>query len=385
MSRPLQTSPPGIFCFAPWSNLEILPGGSILPCCKFQDQFYDQRYSVTQNSLQDYLDSDMLVSVKQDFKNNQWPKGCERCRIEENSNIPSKRELDYARWQQHYENFDTEHQTLLTLSLAIGNTCNLKCIMCGPAASSSWAKEYQDIYGVRTQSIRRFRRNIVPEVTDISSQLVHIDIHGGEPFLSGQQDHEKLLDHFVQTRQSKNISIHYTTNGSIWPENHWFEKWSEFQEVEIQISIDGVGPRYEYIRYPGKWHVLEANIDRYLALVGQNSKFKLSVAHTVSAYNIRYLDEFFSWCQCIGLPTPWTGKLHRPHHLRPSVWPESVRLDMIDCLNISKHSQLQHWAHHLANEDDSQYFDEFRRFTETHDRYRGSNFQETFPELAKHM
>ena len=371
-----------IFCFAPWSNLEILPSGAILPCCKFQDAYYHQQYTVLKHSFQDYFSSEMLTTVKNDFQNNRWPQGCERCKIEEASQIPSKRQLDYVRWQNHYEKFDTENNRLLTLSMAIGNTCNLKCIMCGPVASSLWNKEYQDIYGIKLTPIRRFKKTIIPDVIDLAADLVHIDVHGGEPFLSGQKDHESLLDHLVQTGQSEKISIHYTTNGTVWPESRWFEKWMHFKEVEIQLSIDGVGERYEYIRYPGKWQVLQENSRRYLDRASKDSGVRLSVAHTVSAYNIYYLDEIFDWCETIGLPMPWTGKLHRPPYLRPSVWPDAARSIIMHHLDSSQHPEVQKWAHHLASEDDQEHFDKFREFTATHDRYRGLDFKSTFQEMA---
>ena len=128
------------FCYAPWNNVEILPQGKILPCCKFQSSYYTQTFNITQHSIDDYRQSKMLADIKQEFIKGQWPTGCERCRIEEESGIKSKRQLDYDRWQEQYDNYDLESDTLLTVSLALGNTCNLKCIICSPYASSKWAK-----------------------------------------------------------------------------------------------------------------------------------------------------------------------------------------------------------------------------------------------------
>ena len=44
--------------------------------------------------------------------------------------LKGKRQLDYARWQPYYDVYK-EDQKLITASVAFGNTCNLKCIMCG--------------------------------------------------------------------------------------------------------------------------------------------------------------------------------------------------------------------------------------------------------------
>ena len=178
-----------IFCYAPWSNIEILPTGSILPCCKFQDRYYRDKFNIVDNKIEEYLKGDLLTKVKQDFISGQWPAGCERCKIEESCSIPSKRQLDYERWKSYYENYDLQTDSLLTASLAFGNSCNLKCIMCSPAASSTWAKEYKDLYDTEFPSIVQFRKNSINDLLKISENIVHVDIHGGEPFLSNSKDH----------------------------------------------------------------------------------------------------------------------------------------------------------------------------------------------------
>lgn len=371
-----------VFCYAPWSNIEILPNGSILPCCKFQTRHYQKAFNIVTDSIDSYVNSDLLTQVKQDFVQGRWPAGCERCQIEESSNIPSKRQLDFTRWQKHYANYDIDTDDLLTISLALGNTCNLKCIMCGPAASSTWAKEYRDVYDIEVPSITHFRKNNLDTVLGMSQNIVHIDIHGGEPFLANRQDHEKLLDHFIDSKRAGEISLHYTTNGTVWPGEIWQAKWRYFREVDLQISIDGVANRFEYIRYPASWDTLQQNISRYLEYQYREKNFRISLAHTVSAYNILYLDEFFAWCSSTGLPTPWTGKLHTPNHLRPGVWTEQAKQMIVDHLVTSTIPDVVAWADHMQLSNDSEHFADFVSYTMLHDRYRGVNFRKTFPELA---
>lgn len=374
-----------IFCYAPWSNLEILPQGSILPCCKFQDQYYDKVYNVTNSNLTDYFSSKLLDTVKKDFEQNRWPTGCERCRIEEESNIPSKRQLDYERWKEHYLDYEMSSAKLLTISLALGNTCNLKCIMCSPTASSFWSKEYHDIYGKKITPITQFRKIIINDLLKNIDDVIHIDIHGGEPFLSKQNEHIKLLNYFLKTKKTKNVSIHYTTNGIVWPDNALIELWKNFREIDLQISIDGVKTRYEYIRYPASWSILEDHVEKYLGHQSREKNFRISVSHTVNAYNILYLDEFFSWCESVGLSKPWTGKLHKPKHLRPTVWPDRAKQMIISQLYSSDKQEIKNWASHLQSHNDTEWFSDFVKFTKTHDQYRNLDFRLVFPELASYI
>jgi radical SAM protein with 4Fe4S-binding SPASM domain len=369
-----------VFCYAPWSNLEILPSGDILPCCKFTAT---EKFNIVQHSIQDFRNSQQLTKIKQDFTQGKWPSGCSRCQIEEASGIKSKRILDYERWSNYYDLYDLDSNQILTISMAFGNTCNLKCIICGPHASSKWQKEHFEIYNVKVDSINSIRKTVINGITNITPNLVHIDIHGGEPLLSSIEEHQTFLDYYINNNQSAKISLHYTTNGTIWPDQSWFDRWVHFKEVDLQISVDGVGSQFEYLRFPANWELLEKNVKKYIEYTKTQDNFRLSVAHAVSAYNIYYLDEFVNWCSDIGLPPPWMGKVHNPHNLKPTVWNKDARMFIINHLNTSKHLEVRKWAHHMNSIDNSELFDSFVKRTQVHDAYRKLNFSTTFPELAK--
>jgi hypothetical protein len=214
--------------------------------------------------------------------------------------------------------------------------------------------------------------------------LIHLDLPGGEPFLSGIDEQKKLLQHYIDIGRSSQITLHYTTNSTIFPDDSWWQLWNSFKEIDIQLSIDAVGDRYEYIRYPANWSQVVLNVDQYIAKSQHMTNLKLSVSHTVSAYNVYYLDEFFSWCYNIGLPRPWLGRVHNPKHMRPTVWPAEVRDIIAQHLRQSNYPDVYAWATMLENEDDSVFFQMFLQRRQQHDQYRGLDFNITFSELAKH-
>lgn len=359
------------FCYAPWAHLDINPQGHILPCCKYQTQPDEQRLDIQHNDLNEYLASDFLNNIKQTFEQDAWPAGCQRCQIEEQNGIKSMRQLNDRRWKENYTD------SWVTASLAFGNTCNLKCISCGPASSSKWYEEYRQVYGQEVKPVKFFKNNFVQTLLDHAPNLVHMDIPGGEPFLSGVPEQHQLLTHYIKTGQSKNITLHYTTNVTVYPDRTWWELWKHFKQVEIQLSIDGVGKKNEYIRYPSTWEQVSSNVEKYLQ--SRQSNLQLSVSHTVSAYNIYYLDEFFTWCYTVGLPKPWLGRVHKPLHMRPTVWPN--RQAIADHLEKSQHADVKNWVELLRTHDDSVYFDMFRTKVAEHDTYRGTDFATTFPEM----
>ena len=371
------------FCHSPWTNIDISPQGAITPCCKFQMSNYKEKFNIQTHALDEYINSDFLVEIKKNFTQGTWPLGCERCQIEEQNNIESKRQLDLQRWTEYYDQYQFDSGQFITASIAFGNTCNLKCITCNPYSSSRWQQEYREIYNIDIDNVRFYRNDFVEKFVKLAPDIVHLDVPGGEPFLSGVPEQQQLLKHYVDSGRAKNITLHYTTNATIFPDQTWWDLWQHFKEIDMQLSIDGVGARYEYIRYPANWDQLVSNVEQYLAR--QSNNFRLSVSHTVSAYNIYYLDEFVNWCYNKGLPRPWLGRVHRPVHMRPTVWAGEAKQTIIDYLNQSQHQDVQNWAKLIDQNDDCDSFEQFRQRLYQHDHYRGTDFKKTFPEMAGYL
>ena len=135
-------------CYAPWTNIDITEQGTLGPCCKFRHSEYSsQPLNINKHSIAEYKASAVLEAVKEDFRNNKWPVGCVRCKVEEENNIKSKRELDYTRWQQQYNDYNKDSGEFITASIALGNTCNLTCVTCNAYSSSRWRKEHKQLTG----------------------------------------------------------------------------------------------------------------------------------------------------------------------------------------------------------------------------------------------
>lgn len=372
------------FCYSPWTNLDISPQGDISPCCKFRLEKYSQQYNIQTATVSEYQNSNLVKKIQQDFINNQWPAGCERCQIEEQNGIQSKRQLDYIRWKDQYLNYKLDQPKLITASIAFGNTCNLTCITCNSYSSSRWQKEYKEIYNINYRPLHFYKKEFVLDFVTQAPSIIHIDIPGGEPFLSGISEQTEMLEHYIRAGRSQSISLHYTTNATVFPEQQWWDLWAHFKEIDIQLSIDDIQKRYEYIRYPASWNTLEENLTQYLHAQNRLNNIKLSISQTVSAFNIFYLGDFFNWIQHRQLPIPWQGRVHSPAHMRPTVWPDQVRLYIKQHLQTYNNPKLDPWIQ-LLNSDDSDHYAEFYLNVKKHDAYRNNSFELTFPEMAKYF
>lgn len=368
------------YCSLPWTNIDISPQGYITPCCKFKNSLYSDRTpNINISSIDDYINSPMLKEVKRDFKEGRWPKGCERCKIEEDNGIISKRIQDHERWGSHLD----ENKGFVTASIAFGNTCNLSCITCDPTASSKWYQEYKILLGRDIKPNHFYKETFVSNFKNNTPNLIHLDIPGGEPLLSGVKQQKELLNLYIQEGTAKSISLHYNTNCTKFPDEEWIDLWSNFKEVEIQLSIDGIESKFEYIRYPADWNEVISNVKNYIDL-RDRQLINLGVSTTVSAYNIAYLPELLEWCDKENLGMPYLGRVHNPNHLRPTVWRDNARQFIINRLKNCKFD-LSSFINLMDNEDDSKYFDTFRYRLLRHDSFRKLDFKKTFPEMVNFL
>ena len=334
-------------CYLPWVGLDISPQGEYKPCCKYS-------HSISDN-YQSYRASDELNELRLAHLNGERPDGCARCWRDEDNGLPSKRQMDY---EYHLNSQPPELEKTLLLSVAFGNTCNLACRICSSYSSSRWSKESKKL-GADFPKFMHQRFYKTDEfgslLKQLSGDLVHVDIPGGEPFLTEIPEHVEFLKHLVDIGNTP--SLHYTTNGTQWPDG-LIDLWNHFPDVEIQLSIDGIGDKFEYQRWPAKWNEVYTNIKRFQELIVNSRNLSLSISHTVSIYNILDLDEFKDWCVSEELPSPYIGLVTRPEYLNINCSPEQFNdnLDKID-------------------------FDNFLKYATILDKSRGQSFKETFPEL----
>ncbi len=381
LNKAVKDLPPN-FCRLPWLNVDIDPTGLIRPCCKFMQRNYTTRFTVATHSLDEYKNSEFIRTLKQEMLDGKKPVGCDRCWLDEKNGIKSKRILDWERHTQEFENYDLESDEILVLGLSLGSYCNLKCWVCGPFSSSKWIKEWESHTGQRIE-IQEFYKDdqFIRDIMDHIGSVIHIDFPGGEPLLTGVTEQHKILNHLIEIGAAPRISLHYTTNATAFPGPEYWGEWKEFKNVDIQMSIDDIGDRFEFNRYPAKWSTVYPIIKQYQEKEQELPNIQLSISHNLSVFTIFYLPEFYQWCLDEGLPNPWLGRLHRPEYYRFSVFPQEGKQAVIDKLNSSPHSEVRYWTCWLEEEDDSDRMGKFWEMTQKKDAYRGQSFRDTFPEI----
>lgn len=364
------------FCYHPWVGLEINPQREFKPCCKYNQ--------VIAKNLDDYANSAHLSKLREDFLNGVKPQGCSRCWNDESAGIESKRQLDF-RWI-----FNRQVQDLnkfKVLSLAFGNTCNLSCRTCGSFSSSRWAYHEKKLKNTSLDIKQIYKHhkfykdaNFIGDIKKISDNLVDITFPGGESFITGIREQLDYLDYLI-ANGAENIALTYITNITTFPSDAFWSRWKKFRQVTIQMSIDGTGERFEYIRWPANWAECYANSKKYQQAQQQNSNIKLAISHTVSVFNIFYLPEFFMWCVKEKLPEPYLGMVEFPPYYNVQVLPGMVKDKIKSKLAISKFNNVVNFL--TAKNTDG--FSETQKWIRTLDVQRAQNFNQVFPELKDYL
>lgn len=170
------------------------------------------------------------------------------------------------------------------LEIQTDMTCNGGCVMCGPEFSSFWAQEmgHAVAAGPRVDYIDKISR-----LVDLQKAR-HIVILGGEPLLTNTE--QRLVDHI---HDPSKVTLQITTNGSVYPDQERFALWKKFGAVILNFSVDGIGQRFEYLRYPLSWSRVETNMRRMDTEAPCNVRCKVN--HTLTSLNIYYFDEFDQW------------------------------------------------------------------------------------------
>ena len=161
-----------------------------------------------------------------------------------------------------------------------GSICNLACVTCGPEASTRWQQE------LGIPIVPGNPRDIDQATIQKAKTMTGIVIGGGEPVLNFST--ETLLSNLNVDQQ---LSIHF--NGTVLPRQSFLDKSSQFQNIRYVFSIDGVGERFEYLRWPARWEQVVKNILWLFENAPNNVKFAVNV--TISQLNKEYYTEVVDW------------------------------------------------------------------------------------------
>ncbi len=246
-----------------------LADGRITPCCLF-DTSHGWKSNIYTGDVEDeWKDAKSRLEKS-------WIPECNICKNNEKNGHESMRQTAIKNG----------------LHISLDFTCNFMCRICRPSLSSKWDSinenwtrfDKEHYYIDKNKKLFSDAQTRFLNYVDLS-QLEEVSIVGGEPFLS-----KKLLS-FLK-KLPKKIKISFNTNGSIFPDNNLLKILDTFSSVQVDISIDAIGPLAECIRYGTIWKDVETNIQKHI-----KQWDKVFIYSTISLLNVNKMNEVYDFAE----------------------------------------------------------------------------------------
>jgi MoaA/NifB/PqqE/SkfB family radical SAM enzyme len=365
---------PKTVCPLPWMHLEISNNGSIRPCC-----VADSIGNINHSHIFDQFMSAEMNNLRNSMLNGHKPSACNTCWNLESNGLHSNRLHHKSLLQKQLLLSSLSSPAITSIDIKPGNTCNFKCRICSPTASSLHAAEQSNYSNLPILKSSNWAEEstLFNQLYELLPNLTNIDMYGGEPFLI--KSLTRYVQHAVELNFASDIRLHYNTNGSIFPAE-LIKYWPAFQHVDIHISIDNIGPKFE-IERGGSWIDVEQNIRSLLAL--DLSNLKISIMPTVNIQNVLYIDELLDWAELHQLPVN-INYLTNPKGFALTQLTKKAKEIIVKKFEHSSHQELQKIVKFISTLPSSD-GEEFKKITQYYDQIRNQSFQNTHPEIALAM
>jgi len=353
MIRPVEGFSHPTFCVLPFYAMEY-PNNT--PCCLMSGV-------------------EPLKGIQQQMLSEQRPKSCNKCWNLEDAGLKSDR-LIKNETLDYFSNIDLEQlitrsqigkNEIIHYKIDTSNTCNAACVTCGGGSSSTWNKLLQ-----KNNLPAKKNWKILPDQTVDwinYSGAKSLSFRGGEPFLSDTNFYilEQLIEH-----NNTDCFVSFVTNGSFSLSRHQKEILSKFSNLNFCFSIDGIGPVFEYIRWPLKWADIETNISWC-----KTNNVKVSVSYTLSNMNLLYHATTTQWFDDHDI-NYLVNPVYSPSHFRPESLPAKIKQQLGQQHDSDAIGQ---WLAHSPSDD--QLFAKFQIEIAKQDRMKNISMRDYLPELAE--
>lgn len=382
-------------CKVPWVSITLAGNGDIKPCCVYKSGGPSIHQGDTLDSVWKDLDK-----LRQDFLNGKKPEACQACWKREETLGTSRRfwyDDKIKNWPEQYTL--NPEMKLRHMDLNFGNVCNLKCRMCGSWGSTTWFKEdkkLMDINPAYQRQVSNLTPTMIPaeywaDKKELFQDLERIDFKGGEPLM--QEGMYDFLEYLVEWGYASNIMIAYTSNGTKTPER-LKELWPKFKKVKFNISIEGTGKLYNYIRGDNVQTIdeLAENIQWY----DQFDNLQGSFNTAISIYNIFDLNNMLEWINNqLTVSDRWhtdpdTFKFDclvtGPPYLDINIMPDQLKQRAISIIEEKNYKSLDIIKKALSRSSyDERLWNLFIGFTNDLDKMRNTDVKQVIPELEEYF
>lgn len=414
------------YCGKLWDHQYVHMSGSMRLCCATNDNILDskgQKVHINNNSLENVWNSKHMRDIRLKMIKGEKISSCAKCVSQESRGFQSMRKTMDKEKNFAMTNDDGSVDIFPSdIELHFGNICNLKCKMCGQQYSNQIGKELLEIgkhekgfidwLKKESGNVNIWTNNLSVEYKwfqnkkiknklfkYIASNIKQMTVIGGEPTITPEfwelfeylDNHEKLKDlHITLTTNLTNVNPKMT---------NWLPKLKSWS---IWASIDGLGKRTEYIRYPSNFEKICDNLNFYKKLIS-NDKGQIVLSPAIQLLNIDQLDDLLKWWIDFSegelgkkFDVEWMAQVWYPTICNYDILPSDYKNQIANKLEkslpyFSNFNRIKnHYINQITNlrketltvEQKKHFQKAFIRYNDTQDKFRkGNTWRQLLPDL----
>jgi sulfatase maturation enzyme AslB (radical SAM superfamily) len=391
------------FCPLLFQHLATHPHGGVTHCCVADHRNSlsssrdgDRFYNLNRDTVFDTMNSESYRKARLEVLDGKKPKACMRCYSEEAKGMASKRLEEIKNYPEYTvgvardateSDGSMKDVQLEFVELRLGNVCNVACRTCNPASSSKWRNDYDKLQKKTTFTLTTYdtmegfrwpeREGFWDDLLQHCDNVKTFYINGGEPTLI--KEHFRFLERLVELGKT-DIKLWYNINMTNMNDKV-IDLWKKFDHVKVSCSIDDLGDRNHYIRYPTKWNDVEKNFLRL-----KKEGFEIDVTQTVSWMNYSTLGDFYNFFHREHGVWVHHNYVYDPDILSPAVLPKAMR-DAIHnkFSNVFDDWKMQEFKKMFGGPDSPAKWEKAKEYTRNLDEIREQNILDFLPEFEGHF
>lgn len=292
-----------------------------------------------------------MSSIRLELLNGETPTGCQECvEMEQHNKVSGRlrqllktgiqtdnfvKTLQSSPWYEKFEQSadGTTDLRPVDWQVDLGNYCNSGCVFCYPGSSSKLAKDWLELGLIQTvpptawcnnnEYLQKFIQVLVN-----TPKLRYIHFIGGETLITPA--FRTIVQALVDVGVSETVTLGFTTNLTTWDDD-LIELLTQFQEVNLGLSIECLHPVNDYLRWPSNINSVRATLDRWVDFAKQHN-WLVQLRMTPTVFSVLHLDTIFEYAYQQDIAVESCNFLSHPAYMRPNVLPAEQKQEVVEKL-----------------------------------------------------
>lgn len=360
----------------------------------------------------DFHNTPEKLQDRQRMLQGQWPEsGCNYCQQIEAAGGQSDRitNLNFPGMHAPIE-LDTDPTAVSVtpriLEVYFNNTCNLKCVYCGPFFSSLWAAEnykfgrFDDINKivtedfVKSKNIKQNVQKVLDWLVNNGQHLTQFNILGGEPLF--QDEFDRCLDLFdqhpapdLEVQIFSNLNVSHQRVQHVLARIDRLISEKKIRGFSVTASLDCWGSSQEYARFPLDLALWEKNFQLLLS----RPDIRLVIGSTITPLTIWTLPDLMRRMQQWRQRRPvyhYFNSVNAPSHMFIDIFGDLFWKKFHECIELCDPAQpeVKSYLEGIARQSISRgtnvyQIKKLKSYLDELDRRRGTDWKTTFPWLVQ--